>query len=51
MKKNLIIIQNLEYFQNIFPIERIQVYNSEITLVISKDLSKDLKINYFGVGH
>ena len=49
MKKNLIIIQNLEYFQKIFPIERIQVYNSEITLVISKDLLKDvlffLKIN------
>ena len=42
MKKNLIIIQNLEYFQKIFPIERIQVYNSEITLVISKDLLKDV---------
>jgi NADH/F420H2 dehydrogenase subunit C len=42
MKKNLIIIYNLKYFQKIFPIKKIQIYNSEITVVVSENSLKDL---------
>jgi NADH/F420H2 dehydrogenase subunit C len=42
MKKNLIVINNLEYLKKIYPLFRIQVCNSDITLVVGKDLLKDL---------
>ena len=42
MKKNLIITSNLKYLQKVFPIERLQIYNSEITIVIQMGLLKDI---------
>ena len=42
MKKNLIIIHNLKYLQKIFPIKKIQIYNSEITVVVSDNSLRDV---------
>jgi NADH-quinone oxidoreductase subunit C len=42
MKKRSIIISNLNYFQKIFPIEKIQIYNNEITIIVTQKLLKDL---------
>lgn len=42
MKKNLIIIHNLKYFQKMFPLKKIQIYNSEITIITPEKSLRDL---------
>lgn len=42
MKKNSIITYNLIYYQKVLPLKRLQIYNSEITAIVTNNLIKDV---------
>ena len=42
MKKNLIIIHNLNYLKKVFPLVRVQIYNFDITIIVTGVLLKDV---------
>ena len=42
MKKNSIITHSLIYYQKVLPLKRLQIYNSEITVVVKSNLIKDI---------
>jgi len=42
MKKNLIIIHNLNYLKRVFPLVRVQIYNFDITIIVTGVLLKDV---------
>lgn len=42
MKKNSIITHNLIYYQRVLPLKRLQIYNSEITMIVRSNSIKDV---------
>ena len=42
MKKNLIITHNLIYYQKVLPLKRLQIYNSEATIIVTNSFVKDI---------